>query len=64
MRAGLVVVVFLLLQQPAFARDPSSHQYYRSSGGSFVHGPTRVGNAAFGPVTADCRDGTHSFFML
>ena len=35
--------------------------YYRSTDGSLVHGPTRNANAAYGPVTADCRDGTHSY---
>jgi hypothetical protein len=61
MRVAPVVAVFLLLQQPAFARDPSNHQYYRSSDRSLVHGPTREENATYGPITADCRDGTHSY---
>ena len=62
--AGLAALA-LLAAHPALSRDynydPSSHRLYRSSDGSLVHGPTRKENAAYGPVTADCRDGTHSY---
>ena len=47
---------------PALARDyQSSDAFYRSSDGSRVHGPTRQANPAYGRVSADCRDGTHSY---
>ncbi|MGI4793397.1 MAG: DUF3761 domain-containing protein [Janthinobacterium lividum] len=39
----------------------SSHRYYRSSDGSEVHGPTQEAYSAYGKITADCRDGTHSY---
>jgi Protein of unknown function (DUF3761) len=63
-RNGLLALstVLLLVAQPVLARDTqSSRGYYRSSDGSMVHGPTREANAAYGKVSADCRDGTHSY---
>ena len=63
--AAAFAALALLAIQPALARDygygSSSHGYYHSTDGSVVHGPTRNENAAYGPVTADCRDGTHSY---
>ena len=71
--AAALAALALFAAQPTFARDyrndlsseygygSSSHRYYRSSDGSLVHGPTRRENAAYGRVTADCRDGTHSY---
>jgi hypothetical protein len=63
--AAALAALILCTASPAMARDyshnPSSHEYYRSSDGSEVHGPTTKANAAYGRVTADCRDGTHSY---
>jgi uncharacterized protein DUF3761 len=63
--ATALAALALLATGPALARDyrsdPSSHGYYHSTDGSTVHGPTRRENAAYGRVTADCRDGTHSY---
>lgn len=61
--AILTFVALLSTSLPALARDYGSfgEEYYRSSDGSLVHRPTRDANPAFGPVTADCRDGTHSY---
>lgn len=59
---ALAAVAAFLFAGPAFARDhQSDHSYYRSSDGAAVHGPTRETSAAYGPVSADCRDGTHSY---
>ena len=55
-------LVLPLLAGLAFARDSrSSQSYYRSSDGTTVHGPTLENSAAYGRVSADCRDGTHSY---
>jgi hypothetical protein len=62
--AAIVGVAFLLAS-PTFAAasncTTSSHQTYRSSDGTEVHGPTCDVDPANGKVTADCRDGTHSY---
>ena len=53
------------LAAPVHARtysDRSSHGYYHSVDDAMVHGPTRVAKAAYGRVTASCRDGTQSYF--
>jgi hypothetical protein len=65
----LIIIGALLLAvaNPALARDTqppdnqTSPEYYRSSDGSMVHRPSRANDAASGKVTADCRDGTHSY---
>jgi hypothetical protein len=63
--AAALAAFALLIAQPAFARDygdgSSSPEYYRSRDGSDVHRPTRKADPAYGRVTADCRDGTHSY---
>ncbi len=55
----------ILFGSSAFARDydnpKPSKQYYTSVDGSKVHRPTRNVTAAFGPITASCRDGTYSY---
>lgn len=69
MRLILAACLALLAVEPAFARNTaprtrdttSSQGYYRSTDGSQVHGPTKEDNSTYGKVTADCRDGTHSF---
>jgi hypothetical protein len=60
---ALSVLAVLGGSWPATARDYGSFgdEYYRSSDGTLVHRPTRQANPEFGPVTADCRDGTHSY---
>ncbi len=40
---------------------PKGHPFYRSSDGEMVHQPTTAPNAAYGPVSAVCRDGTTSY---
>jgi hypothetical protein len=60
--AAVVLGLLFLAAAPAPPKDdPSSHRYYTSSDGSAVHGPTKQTNVSYGPVTADCRDGTHSY---
>jgi Protein of unknown function (DUF3761) len=66
MRLSDVIAALLLFAvQPSFARDipadPSSNTFYRSSDGSKIHGPTKTADAAYGGVSADCRDGTQSY---
>lgn len=63
-RNGLAAAALLasLYAGPALGRDYlSSDEFYWSSDGSRVHGPTRQANPAYGRVSADCRDGTHSY---
>lgn len=35
--------------------------YYRSADGYLIHRPTKEDSPGYGTVTADCRDGTHSY---
>ena len=66
MRLSTALTALALLISPAaFARDfsygHSSHEFYRSTDGRLVHGPTRGANSAYGRVSASCRDGTQSY---
>ncbi|TAL78090.1 MAG: DUF3761 domain-containing protein [Beijerinckiaceae bacterium] len=59
------IAVFLLLSSTAYASPVpsschSSHNYYRSSDGSEVHGP-RCADHPLAGATALCRDGSQSF---
>ena len=67
-RFGLVAAFAALLASPASAHGRRSyHDYdidgthYRNSDGFMVHRPDRVASAAFGRVSAVCRDGTFSY---
>ncbi len=40
---------------------PTGHPFYRSVDGEMVHQPTAEPNAAYGPVSAICGDGTTSY---
>ena len=57
MRLAMTLAALILFAGPVDARGGGR---YRSVDGSMVHGPTR-GNQDYGPVTAQCRDGTRSF---
>jgi hypothetical protein len=65
MRLATALACLILLAEPTLARSysygHSSHGYYHSTDGSTVHGPTRTANAAYGRVSASCRDGTVSY---
>ena len=52
----------MLCLQPALSFvSKSSYRYHQSSDGAEVHGPTQEANSTYGKVTANCRDGTHSY---
>ncbi len=65
MRALSLALTATLFITPATARnaghDPSSYRYYRSADGYRVHGPTQHASAAYGRISAVCRDGTFSY---
>ena len=64
MRMMVMLVLAVLASVPSQARERdygSGGGYYQSSDGQEVHGPTRGVEAADGPVTATCRDGTTSY---
>ena len=65
MRLTAALACLALLATPALAREPSyghsSREFYHSTDGAMVHGPTRRANPAYGRVSATCRDGTQSY---
>ena len=68
MRLAAAIVALALFASSSSAREPSyghsSHEFYRSTDGRMVHGPTRTANPAYGRVSASCRDGTQSYSTM
>jgi hypothetical protein len=58
---SILVALGLLLANPAFAFQDDTQQYYRSTDGSMVHRPAKQPSNHYGPETAVCRDGSHSY---